>query len=138
MWPTGGQKSLLFPYAKMKQYIRNDKKMVDREHYKTKNEIPLHQDNKRGNEMLFDRVALALNIKIVPPIKESQKSTCSSSSPPDPTHSHKGACSVPLLSPDHRNKHGLNAAQFCSQFQQVHKLLSLRNIHVRRKAAQLD
>ena len=106
--------------------------MVDREHYKTKNEFTLHQDNKRGNEMLFDRVALALNIKIVPPIKESQKSTCSSSSPPDPTHSHKGACSVLLLSPDHRNKHGLNAQPSSAvNFQQVHKLLSLRNVHVR-------
>ena len=57
--------------------------MVDREHYKTKkNEFTLHQDNKRGNEMLFDRVAFALNIKIVPPITEGQKSTCSSPSPP--------------------------------------------------------
>lgn len=101
--------------------------MVGRGHYKArKSEFTLCQDNKRGNETLFDRVALALNIKRVPPIKESQKSICPSPSPPEPTHSHKGARSALLLSLHHRNKPGLNAqpSSAASQ-QQVHKLLPL-------------
>lgn len=101
--------------------------MVGRGHHKArKSEFTLCQDNKRGNEMLFDRVALALNRKRVPPIKESQKSICSSPSPPEPTHSHKGARSVLLLSLYHHNKPGLNAQPSSAvNYQQVRKLLPL-------------